>query len=305
MNLTQQLYPDRTAPGVRSSHPTIGRWQLVRRIREGPLSCVWQARPDHCPPHWPADYAVKMPRAIDEDGFVAVDLLRREALVATRVSHPNLLCVLAARLNRPPFYVVTPYLEGMSLQDWLANVSRVRVTFALWITRQVAQALAALHSAGWLHGDVKPQNILLSAKGHATLIDLGFARQIKEPCSSAEGSLMGTMHYVAPERICSKLIADHRSDIYSLGVTLYEMVTGRLPFEGDDAAAVVEAHLRSVPTNPRKLVPQLPSRVSDLLKTMLAKDPLRRPCSAIELVHILTALEIETFEDWDWTASGK
>ena len=275
----------------------IGPWQLMRRLGEGPHTHVYQARPAGSAAGRPWDYVVKVLRRQMDDEPLAVDLIRREACIGRRVSHPHLVSILAADITEPPYYVVMPYAEGATLRETLQEHQRLDPPHALWIVRQAAQALTALHEEGWLHGDIKPANIQLSSSCHVTVLDLGFARRLDEPGSIVDRPLMGSYSYLAPELFTSSTGADARSDIYSLGVTLYQMLTGSLPFTGQDAAELASAHLQQTPPNPRALVPQLPGRVNRLLKRMLAKEPLRRPQSATELISWLVQLEIETFDE--------
>jgi serine/threonine-protein kinase len=161
----------------------------------------------------------------------------------------------------------------------------------------VAEALEALHAAGWMHGDLKPGNVFLSPGGHVTLLDLGFARRCDETGSAVDRLLTGTCNYMAPELITSALGADIRSDIYSLGVVLFELLAGRLPFTGGSLTELTEQHRRCRPPDLRRLAPQLAGGVVQLVQQMLAKDPLRRPQSPCELIDRLVRLEIATFSE--------
>jgi serine/threonine-protein kinase len=165
------------------------------------------------------------------------------------------------------------------------------------MARQVAEGLDALWTAGWTHGDVKPTNIYTSPEGHVTLLDLGFARSRSETGSAADRCVMGTCQYMAPEAITSALGVDPRSDIYSLGVVLFEMLAGRPPLEAESLAGWASAHRQARPPELRRLAPQVPPAVSRLVSQMLAKHPLRRPQSPAELVDRLAALEIATFAE--------
>lgn len=261
----------------------------------GARTSVYLARPAGCSPHFPADYVVKVLMPPHDSEPSAVELIRREAHVGRHVSHRHVVSILAARIDRPPYFIVMPRLDGVTLRVVLDRAERLVCPRALWIARQLAEGLGALHSAGWIHGDLKPENILISPHGHVTLLDLGFARGHTSATRDGNGALMGTLQYAAPESFITSRREDPRSDIYSLGVTLHEMLTGRLPFDDDDPSHLVNAHLAQIPPNPRRLVPQLPRSVHQLLQRILAKDPMRRPQSARELVAWLMKLEIESF----------
>ena len=187
-------------------------------------------------------------------------------------------------------------LEGVPLGQLILEQEQLPVPLALWIARQVADGLDALFTTtGMIHCDVKSANILVSAAGHATLIDFGFVQTPAEASQWATRPLAGTLAYIAPEMVTSALAAGPRSDIYSLGVTLYEMISGRRPWESDDPGELAMLHRQAKPTDVRALRPEVPAPVAELIQSMLAKDPLRRPASARELATRLVRLEIDSF----------
>ena len=141
------------------------------------------------------------------------------------------------------------------------------------------------------------EQYFLSPLGHATLFDLGFAQRPRAAIPAGSRPIAGTLAYMAPETVVSALATDIRSDIYSLGVTLFELLTGRLPFDATDPAQLVAQHRQELPADLRVLAPHLPTRVARLVRQMLAKEPLRRPQTPRELIDRLAALEIETFAD--------
>ena len=290
------------------AQPLVGRlgpWQLVRLLAEGNFTRVYQARPVDGPenddgegdsPRRQAAYVLKMLRKEWWRDPQAIEMQRREAWVGGQVSHPNLLPVLSASVQEPPFYVVAPLVDGVALSQIVVEQGRLAVPLALWIARQVADGLDALFAgARLIHADVKPANILVSPSGHATLIDFGFAQTPAEASAWATRPLAGTLAYLAPEMLTSTLAAGPRSDIYSLGVTLYEMLTGRRPWESDDPAELATLHREAKPADIRSQRPDVPEPVGELVHAMLAKDPLRRPASARELASRLVRLEIESF----------
>jgi serine/threonine-protein kinase len=274
----------------------LGPWLLVRSLGDGNLTRVYLARPADGPQNAPASYVVKVLRKEWWRDPQAIDMQRREAWVGGKVTHPNLLPVLAASVQEPPFYLVTPKLDGVTLAQLIVDLEQLPVPLALWIARQVADGLAALFEAtGMIHTDVKPANIFVSPAGHATLIDFGFVQTAAEASQWATRPLAGTLAYIAPEMVTSALAAGPRSDIYSLGVTLYETLSGRRPWESDDPAELAILHREAKPVDIRELRSELPAAVADLVHSMLAKDPLRRPSSARELATRLVRLEIQSF----------
>jgi serine/threonine protein kinase len=192
-----------------------------------------------------------------------------------------------------------PWLPGATLDSHAAH-RPLDPPDALWIARQISEALQALHDHGWTHGDIKPSNVRISPEGHATLLDLGFARRKGESGCAVDRCVLGTCNYMAPELITSALAADIRSDIYSLGVLLFQLLSGRLPFEGNNLAEVVSQQCSGRAPDLRRLVPQLPSAVAGLIRELLGKEPLRRPQSPRELIQRLVALEVATFAERSW-----
>ncbi len=274
----------------------IGPWQLVRLVNESDLARVYIARPIDTDSEKPDAYVLKVLRKEWWRDPQAIEMQRRAAWIGRTVSHPNLLPVLSAGVGQPPFYLASPRLEGRALDGLLKEEDNLPLPTKLWIVRQVAEGLAALHeTADMIHADVKPGNVMVSPEGHATLIDLGFAHSPDEARHWSSRPVMGTLHYIAPEAITSSLAAEPRSDIYSLGVTLYQMLTQFLPFPTDDATELVRLHREQAPECVRHRVPDLPKPVASLVHRMMAKNPLRRPDSAREVAKELTRLEIECF----------
>jgi eukaryotic-like serine/threonine-protein kinase len=276
----------------------VRQWDLVEFVGKGSLARIYRARPAGGAADRLANYAVKMLRRCWQDDAAAVRLLQREALAGQSVSHPHLVPVLAASVLDRPRLLVMPWLEGASLQMRLAAGETFSIPKALWIARQTAEALDGLHAAGWMHGDVTPGNILVSPAGHVTLIDLSFARRRDEIGSAADRPIMGTCSYLAPEYLTSALRPDIRSDIYSLGAVLFEMLSGSLPYPGKDLAGLATQHKQSPPADLARLVPETPREVVALVRRMTAHEPLRRQQSPRELVESLVALEIGSFSQW-------
>ncbi len=286
--------PAPVVPAAPAAPAILGCWRLIRRLETSKWFHIDLAAPATCDPDWPADYVVKSVRTGLSSESYATNWLRRELEVAQQVSHVHLATVLCGQFDERPAYIVQPWYEGQTVRALLTP--GIGISQALWITRQAAEALQALHHHGWVHGDVKPDNLLVSPIGHTTLIDLGFAQQLaRRSASIAAGSLQTTVAYAAPELFLETSEPTAKADIYSLGVTLYEMLAGRTPFTGRSPSAVAKGHVHELPAEIRTLNPRVPSRAARLLMQLLLKEPLRRP-DAAELVEQLVRLEIECFE---------
>jgi len=275
----------------------LGRWEAVALAAEGSWSRIYRARPVGCRSDRAAAYALKTPRPECREDAQAAALLAREAVAGRSISHPHLIPVLEAGIGQTPRFLVMPWLDGTTLQASLAAGDLIDLPVALWIVRQVAEALGALDAGGWIHGDVKPSNIFLSPRRHATLLDLGFARRRGETGTAVDRCVLGTWHYLAPECITSAAAADIRSDIYSLGAVLFQVLSGRLPLEGQSMAELAAQHRQAAPPSLSKLAPHLPGDLVALVRRMMAKDPLRRVQTPAELVAQLIQLEIATFSE--------
>jgi serine/threonine-protein kinase len=272
----------------------MGSWQLVRPIGRGAWTVVYRAKPADSASPGEGDYALKTLALGFEKDRLGMQLLQREAFVARQVQHAHLTTVLASELDAPPYHLVTPFYHGLTLSQSLASGERFPTPHALWIARQVAEALAALHAAGWLHLDVNPANVIVAATGHATLIDLGLARRIEE--TAAMRSVVGTPSHMPPEAFQSALKLTPAADAYGLGVMLYQLLVGTLPFEDDDPMQLAAAHLETPPPSLRERLPHVPTRLARLLRRLLSKEPLRRPAMD-ELIATLADFEIETFAE--------
>jgi serine/threonine protein kinase len=267
---------------------------LVEFAGSGSLARIFRARPADAAADRPPTYAVKMLRSCWKDDPRAIRLLQREAVVGQGVSHPHLVPILAAYVLELPRLLVMPWLEGASLAVRLVGGQQFGVPEALWIVRQTAEALDALHQAGWMHGDVAPGNVHVSRSGHVTLLDLNFARRRDETGSAVDRPIMGTCAYLAPEYLTSALRPDIGSDIYSLGAVLFELLSGRRPFAAETLAELAMRHRQAAPLDLLRLAPHVPREVIRLVRRMMANEPLRRPQTR-ELIDRLVSLEIATF----------
>jgi eukaryotic-like serine/threonine-protein kinase len=274
-----------------SARPDIPGYELLRPLGGGPLTEVFAAR--QAATDQPV--VVKVLRPAWATDPTAVKLLRREARAGLAVRHPHLVRVRDAHVAGPPFFLVMELLTGESLRERLRRDYRLDVRTALWVGRQTADALAALHRAGFLHGDLKPDNIVLCDDGPTRLIDLGFAHRLGENAELARnGYILGTANYLAPELCGPEPSGDFRSDVFSLGVTLFEMLTGELPYPTGSVPEILERHREEEPSDLRDHAGLWPVGLPELLADMLVARPDERPKSG-RVVQDLIALEIATF----------
>jgi serine/threonine protein kinase len=270
--------------------PKIPGYELLTCLGGGPLTNVFAARA--CAGDTPC--AVKVIREDYEEPSTAIKLLQREARAGLAVTHPNLVRLLDVHVTRPPYYLVMEMLAGESLRARLRRAYRLDMAHSLWFVRQTAEALAALHREGFIHGDVKPENVRLVGDGTAILIDLGFAHR---PGENAEflrqGYVLGTANYLAPELCGSAPRDDLSSDIYSLGVMFFEMLAGTLPYPAGTVAQTLRRHLCDPPARLVDHAGLLPAALTEAVEKMLARQPAERP-RALKLVQQLVGLEIAT-----------
>jgi eukaryotic-like serine/threonine-protein kinase len=288
--------PRGTAGGPGRFPCRVGKWELTALAGQGGWSRIFRARPVQSPPSRPAAYAMKMVLPGLGNHAEAVRRLAREAQVGRSVSHPHLVAILDSQVGRSPQFLVMPWLEGATLQTLLDAGPPGDLPAALWIVRQVAEAIAALDAEGWRHGDIKPSNIFVSPEGHVTLLDLGFAQR-RDEVDPADRTIAGTACYLAPEYFTATLPTDVRSDIYSLGVVLYNMLAGCPPLAGESLGELAIEHKQTAPVYLRRLAPRVTTGMAELVQRMLAKDPLRRPQTPKALVDELAWLEIATFSE--------
>ncbi len=268
--------------------PAIPGYELLKSLGGGPLTLVYQARDTEddslC--------AVKLLRPEWWNDTTAIKLLQREARAGLRVRHSHLVGFRQVHVTAPPYFIVMDLLAGESLRRRVRRDYRVDVPTALWITRQTAEALSALHRAGFIHGDVKSDNIRLVQEGTAVLIDLGFAHRPGENTLLMEqGYILGTVDYLAPELCTAEPTADERSDMFSLGVTLFEMLAGQMPYPAGSVSQTLRRHRCDPPADIRQYAGPLPTALVDLIERLLSRRPEDRP-RASAVVQRLIGMEI-------------
>src|SRR5262245_40608207 len=222
-----------------------------------------------------------------------VELFEREAKLAGRLTHENIVDVKdAGHTDEGIAYIVMEWLEGRTLDDELLTQGRFSFSRAAGITRQIAAALGEAHGKHVIHRDLKPGNIMLvdspGGRDHVKVLDFGIGKVIEETtASSSVSTVVGTPHYASPEQLTIGGRIDGRSDIYSLGIILYRMLGGKLPFNSSSMGEVIQMQLTVEPPPLSKLRPETPRAVEHLVNSMLAKDPARRPQNVAEVVALI------------------
>lgn len=256
-------------------HPTDtllgGRYALVRRIARGGMATVFEAW-DHCLQRTVAIKILHPSYAIDP--AVCARFLNEAYMTAT-LNHRNVIAIYDYGSEGRHHYIVMEYLPGGTIKDDLDQSGAFPISVALDLAIQIAEGLAEAHRHGIVHGDVKPANILLTEDECPKLADFGVSRQLHLTLTTAPGLCFGTPDYVAPEVITTQK-ALPASDVYALGVTLYELITGFPPFRGDTTEDLIVQHLMVEPIPPSRYVPNLPKKLDQLMLRMLAKDPTQR-----------------------------
>jgi serine/threonine protein kinase len=263
---------------MRARPPRLPGYVLGSRLGGGPTCDVYSAADDRGLFEW----AVKVLRDDAARDFTNVQLLRREARAGLAVRHPHLVRVVRAVTDgEPPLHVVMRRVSGRSLRAVLKSTEWLGFRLAGSVARQVAGALAALHAAGYVHGDVKPENIHLGPDRTATLLDLGFARRPGEDAGLlGSGFVLGTANYVAPE-LCDRPETDSpAADVFSLGVTLFELLTGELPYPDGGVEETMVRHRDVQAESLRQWRGAWPDGLAGLADRMLSRHPDERPTAA-------------------------
>lgn len=212
----------------------------------------------------------------------------REIRIQARLAHPNIAALHNALRFENQLLMVMEYVDGMSLSSRVQQ-GRIATLLSLEVAFQILGALQYAHSLGVIHRDVKPANIMIAKGGTAKLMDFGIARSAVDHGLTRTGAALGSSYYMSPEQVKSEAL-DHRSDIYSLGIVLYEMVTGIKPITGDTSWAIMNNHLTQIPLAPAALDPSLPPALSAAILKALEKNPANRFESAAALADTLTAI---------------
>lgn len=262
------------------------RYEILGRIGSGGMSVVYKAK-CHTLDRLVAIKVLKEEFASDEN---FVSKFKMEAQAAARLSHPNIVNVYDVVDEGNLHYIVMELIEGITLKSYIEKKGFLENKEAIGIAIQVAQGIAAAHEQHIIHRDIKPQNMIISRDGNVKVADFGIARAVSSQTMNA--TAVGSVHYISPEQARGGY-CDERSDIYSFGITMYEMVTGRVPFEGDNTVAVALAHLETPITPPSQLNPVVSSGLEQIILKCTQKKPDRRYSSIGDVITDLRHVMVD------------
>jgi len=221
-----------------------------------------------------------------------IERFKNELKFARKISHKNVCRMYDLGDVEGTPYITMEYVTGEDLRNMIKMTGQLSVGRAISIAKQVCEGLAEAHRLGVVHRDLKPRNIMIDKEGNARIMDFGIARSIKVKGITRVGSIIGTPEYMSPEQVKGEKV-DHRSDVYSLGIILFEMMTGQVPFEGDTSLSIALKHEKEIPTDPREFNAQIPKELSRVILRCLEKEKERRFKGAGELFSELTKIEEE------------
>ncbi|MDQ3778348.1 MAG: protein kinase, partial [Actinomycetota bacterium] len=257
-----------------------GRYRILRKLGTGGMANVYLAEDEELGRR----VAIKIlnDRHASDDQFV--ERFRREAKNAAGLSHPNIVSIYDRGEAEGTYYIAMEYLEGRSLKDRIVAEGPLPTSAAIECTRQILRAVGFAHRRGIVHRDIKPHNVLLAQDGSERrfkVTDFGISRTAASQMTEA-GSIVGTAQYLSPEQARGAPV-DQRSDVYSVGIVLYELLTGKLPFTGETPLEIAMKHLSEVPKSPSSLRPEISPDLDMIVLRALAKDPEDRFQSAEEM----------------------
>ena len=264
-----------------------GRYELLERIGEGGMSVVYKAK-DKLLNRFVAIKILK-PEFIGDHKFI--DSFRRESQAAASMSHPNIVNIYDVGKEGNIHYIVMELIEGRALSDYIKEQGPMPYPKVISISKQIAAALSFAHKNHIIHRDVKPHNIMMTPNGTAKITDFGIAKAVNAATivDSTDG-IIGSVHYFSPEQARGGYV-DEKSDIYSLGIVMYEMLTGNVPFDGDNPVNIALMHINGEMTPPSELVDGIPPALEHIVMKCTDKYPVNRYASADELIDALNNLE--------------
>jgi serine/threonine protein kinase len=281
---TLETTPDELTRGM----VFAGRYEIIEELGVGGMGKVYRAHDTKLN----EEVALKLIKPEIAADKRTVERFHNEIKIARKISHKNVCRTHDLHQEGKTLFLTMEYVRGEDLKSLIHRTKTLSVGTALSIAHQVAEGLGEAHKLGITHRDLKPENIMIDKDGQAKIMDFGIARSLYSGGITAEGGIIGTPEYMSPEQVEGKP-ADPRADIYSLGIILYEMVTGRAPFEGDTPFSVAYKHRHEAPEEPRKFNPQLPDALNRLILRCMEKNREARYKTAQELLADLEKMESE------------
>ena len=267
------------------------RYEILGKIGTGGMADVYKAK-DHKLNRF---VAVKVLKPEFREDTTFIRKFRSEAQAAAGLTHPNIVNVFDVGDDEGVYYIVMELIEGITLKEYIAKKGKLSIKEATSIAIQVSMGLEAAHNHGIVHRDVKPQNIIISTDGKVKVTDFGIARAASS--NTISSNVMGSVHYSSPEQVRGGY-SDEKSDIYSLGITMFEMLTGRVPFNGETTVAIAIKHIQEEMPSPKEFVPEIPSSVASIVLKCCQKSPDRRYQNMEELIADLKQSLINPEEDF-------
>ena len=267
------------------------RYEIVGKVGTGGMSDVYKAK-DHILGRFVAVKVLK-PEFSEDVNFVTK--FRTEAQSAAGLEHPNIVNIYDVGSENGMYYIVMEYVEGITLKTYIEKKGQLSYKEAVSIAIQVGRGIEAAHNKHIVHRDIKPQNIIISTEGKVKVTDFGIARAANN--HTIHSDVMGSVHYTSPEQARNGFV-DGKSDIYSLGIIMYEMVTGRVPFDGDSTVAIAIQHLQEEMTPPSVYAPNLPISMEKVILKCTQKNPDRRYETVSDLLVDLKKVLISPDEDF-------
>ncbi|MBR5756496.1 MAG: Stk1 family PASTA domain-containing Ser/Thr kinase [Firmicutes bacterium] len=286
-----------------ASRILAGRYELLEKMGEGGMAVVFKAR-DRLLNRY---VAIKILRPEFTKDSAFIESFRRESQMAAGPSHPNIVSVYDVGKESNIYFIVMELMTGEALSDVIKKNGALDPRTAVNITRQVASGLSAAHKNHLIHRDVKPHNIMFAQDGTAKITDFGIAKVVTGDTlvgGEKKENVMGSVHYFSPEQAKGGYV-DEKSDIYSLGICLYEMLTGKVPFDGESAVEVAVKHMNEPMVPPREVNPDIPQDLEDIILKATSKDPERRYRTMDDMIFALNFVSYGKHNDLDVTAELK
>ncbi len=262
------------------------RYELLEKVGEGGMALVYKARCNKLNRY----VAVKILKSEYSDNNEIVSKFKREATAIAKLSHNNIVNVLDVGTQDDINYIVMEYVDGKTLKEVVEEFGMISCETALTIAIQIAKALECAHKNGIIHRDIKPQNILVTSDGLVKVTDFGIAKIADSATLTNTSTILGSAHYFSPEQAKGGFI-DNKTDIYSLGVVMYEMLTGKLPFEGDSPVTIALKHIQEDPVPPKELNPKIPESLNKVVLKCMEKDASKRYQDIKELISDLEKIK--------------